>query len=134
MASRAAWQGPRGFSFESITTASGECGRRRAAAASMGSVITRNAAAADAAADRCRKERREKRGMEGPPAKKCIRKACAFVWSGNFCPLHTTQTYCPVPVTFIVSTLGFAESVSVIALALVPIACGVNVTVIVHFA
>src|SRR5258708_9605805 len=63
-ASRAAWQGPSGFSFESISTASGAWGRRRAAAASIGSVLPRKAAAADAAADRCRKERREKRGME----------------------------------------------------------------------
>ena len=53
-------EGPSGFSFASISTASFECGRRRAAAASMGSVIPRNAAAADAAAVRCRKERREK--------------------------------------------------------------------------
>src|ERR1035438_8574185 len=63
-ASRADWQGPSGFSFESISTASWECGRRRAAAASIGSVIPWNAAAADAAADKCRNERREKRAME----------------------------------------------------------------------
>src|ERR1700747_57403 len=62
MASRAAWHGPSGFSFESIITASG-AGRRRKAAASMGAVITRTAATADAAADRWRNERREKRGI-----------------------------------------------------------------------
>src|SRR5882757_7208697 len=70
-ASRAVWQGPSGFSFESISTASGAWGRRRAAAASIGSVMPRKAAAADAAADRCRKERREKRGM-GTSARECI--------------------------------------------------------------
>src|SRR5579863_10533736 len=63
MASRADCEGPSGFSLESMTTASGACGLRREAAASIGSVMTRKAAAADAAADRCRKERREKRGM-----------------------------------------------------------------------
>jgi hypothetical protein len=63
-ASRAAWQGPSGFSFESISTASLACGRRRAAAASMGSDMPWNAAAAVAAADKCRNERRENRGME----------------------------------------------------------------------
>src|SRR5258708_37074640 len=70
-ASRAAWQGPSGFSFESISTASGACGRRRDAAASIGSVIPRKAAAAEAAADRSRKERPEKRGM-GTSAWECI--------------------------------------------------------------
>src|SRR5256885_9586319 len=63
MASRADWEGPKGFSLESIMTASGACGLRREAAASMGSVAKRKVAAADAAADRCRKERREKSGM-----------------------------------------------------------------------
>jgi hypothetical protein len=65
-ASRAAWQGPSGFSFESISTASLACGRRLAAAASMGSDIPWNAAAAVAAADKCRNERREKWAMETP--------------------------------------------------------------------
>src|SRR5579863_5502043 len=58
IASRADWQGPSGFSLESIMTASldiGWCGR--AAAASMGSVKIWLAAAA---ADSCKKERREK--------------------------------------------------------------------------
>src|SRR6201997_1390721 len=63
MASRADCEGPSGFSLESMTTASSACGLRRDAAASKGSVVMRKAAAADAAADRCRKERREKRGM-----------------------------------------------------------------------
>src|SRR5579864_3612435 len=63
IASRADWDGPKGFSLESISTASGACGLRREAAASMGSVVNRKVAAAEAAADRCRKERREKRGM-----------------------------------------------------------------------
>src|ERR1019366_2425129 len=72
IASRAAWHGPSGFSLESIITASGACGRRRAAAASKGSDIPWNAATADAAADKCRNERREKRGMESS-ARECIR-------------------------------------------------------------
>src|ERR1700758_1246912 len=63
MASRADCEGPSGFSLESMTTASAACGLRREAAASIGSVVMRKAAAADAATDRCRKERREKRGM-----------------------------------------------------------------------
>jgi hypothetical protein len=42
--------------------------------------------------------------------------------------------YCPVPVTVKVCTPGFPPSVSVIALARVPTALGVNVTVMVHFA
>src|SRR3954464_1995710 len=67
MASRAAWHGPRGFSLESIMTASAACGGRfRAAAASMGSLTIWKALAADAAADNCRNERREKRGMRDP--------------------------------------------------------------------
>src|SRR5215471_8253071 len=66
MASRAAWQGPRGFSLESITTAPGAGTRRRAAAASMGSDMKRRAAAVEAAAERCRKERREKCGIRTP--------------------------------------------------------------------
>ena len=37
--------------------------------------------------------------------------------------------YWPVPVTLMVCTPGFAESVTVIALARVPTALGVNVTV-----
>src|SRR5437868_12474779 len=63
IASRADADGPNGFSLESIRIASGPCGLRREAAASIGSVIKRKLAPADAAADRCRKERREKRGM-----------------------------------------------------------------------
>src|ERR1035438_7627710 len=57
-ASRAAAQGPRGFSLASILTPSwkNSC---RAARASMGSVTTRSASAAEAAADRLRKERRD---------------------------------------------------------------------------
>ena len=73
-ASRAAWQGPSGFSFESISTASLACGRRREAAASIGSDIPRNAAAAEAAADRCRNERREKRAIGNLQEGECIRK------------------------------------------------------------
>src|SRR5215472_3190941 len=65
IASRAAWHGPSGFSFESITTAPGGAGRRRVAAASMGSDMIRNAPAAEAAAVRCRNERREKPGIGG---------------------------------------------------------------------
>src|ERR1700726_1290741 len=82
-ASRALWQGPRGFSLESISTASFACGRRRAAAASMGSDIPWNAATAEAAADRCRNERREKRGME-TSARECI-SVCAslLTWRGR---------------------------------------------------
>ena len=57
------WEGPEGFRSESIMTVSGACGLRREAAASMGSVAKRKVAAAEAAADKCRKERREKRGM-----------------------------------------------------------------------
>src|SRR5579862_448082 len=64
IASRAAWLGPSGFSLESMITASLGCGARRWDAANMGSFITRNAAAAEAAAERCRKDRLEKRGME----------------------------------------------------------------------
>src|ERR1039458_2761904 len=56
MASRADWQGPSGFSLESIMTPSLENGLR-AAAASMGSVTIWKAAAA---AESCRNERREK--------------------------------------------------------------------------
>src|SRR5579863_7256839 len=59
-ASRAAWLGPSGFSLAAIVTPSLEYGRR-AAAASMGSVTMWQAAAADAAAERCRNERREKK-------------------------------------------------------------------------
>src|ERR1019366_10192670 len=57
-ASRATAQGPRGFSLASILTPSwkNSC---RAARASMGSVTTRSASAAEAAADRLRKERRD---------------------------------------------------------------------------
>src|SRR3954468_17276334 len=48
-------------------TASAACGGRfRAAAASMGSLTIWKALAADAAADNCRNERREKRGMRDP--------------------------------------------------------------------
>src|ERR1700739_4420859 len=73
MAVQAAAQGPRGFSLESISTALGPCGMRwRAAAANAGSLNPRKAAAADAAAERCRKDRREKRGI-GTSAKECIR-------------------------------------------------------------
>src|SRR5579859_7849209 len=79
-ASRADCEGPSGFSLESMTTASAACGLRREAAASIGSVVMRKAARVDATAERCRKERREKRGMRhlyeegvyqragGPPA------------------------------------------------------------------
>src|SRR5581483_922463 len=63
MASRADCEGPRGFSLESIMTAPGDGGRWREAAANMGSLMNGKVAAAEAAADRCRKERREKRGM-----------------------------------------------------------------------
>src|SRR5580704_13939334 len=58
-APRADWLGPSGFSFESIMTPSLEIGRR-AAAASMGSVTTWKPAKAEAAAESCRNERREK--------------------------------------------------------------------------
>src|ERR1700689_767387 len=96
-ASRAAWQGPSGFSLASIRTASLPCGMRwRAAAASMGSVIPWKTAAADAAADRCRNERREKRGM-GTLRKgvyQCWSGACSWalvlMWSGHSCPLLLT--------------------------------------------
>src|ERR1700689_849094 len=96
-ASRAAWQGPSGFSLASIRTASLPCGMRwRAAAASMGSVIPWKTAAADAAADRCRNERREKRGM-GTLRKggyQCWRGACSWALGlrggGPSCPWFLT--------------------------------------------
>ncbi len=44
------------------------------------------------------------------------------------------ELYWPVPVRFIVSTPGFAESVTVMAPGRVPMACGVNVTTTVHLA
>jgi hypothetical protein len=47
----------------------------------------------------------------------------------NQSPATKRNFYCPVPVTFIVCTEGFAESVTVIAAARVPTALGVNVTV-----
>src|SRR5208283_6135696 len=56
-ASRAAAQGPSGFSLASIITPSWI--KWRAARASMGSVTMRKASAADAAADTPRKERRD---------------------------------------------------------------------------
>src|ERR1700734_2965713 len=63
MASRAAEQGPSGFSLESIMTPSLGTDLRenvgRAAAASMGSVTIWKAAAAEAVAESCRNERRE---------------------------------------------------------------------------
>jgi hypothetical protein len=57
----------------------------------MGSVIPRKAAAAEAAADRCRNERREKWGM-GPSGRECISVQCGagtpFDFAqGRLCPL-----------------------------------------------
>jgi hypothetical protein len=53
---------------------------------------------------------------------------------GSTQPRGTGTFYWPVPVTANVSTLGFAVSVTVTALARVPTALGVKVTVKVHFA
>src|SRR5260370_17228717 len=73
-ASREGWLGRSGLSLASMKTASSSwaSGLGRLAAANMGSVIMLKAAAAEAAPDRRRKDRREKSGrvfapMESPP-------------------------------------------------------------------
>ena len=64
-----------------------------------------------------------------------VHRLCGVAQNGlDQAPGGIGSCYWPVPVTGNVSTLGFAVSVTVMALARVPTALGVKVTVKVHLA